>query len=310
MFQALTRAFGRAHDMPSLLLTLAALFWAGNTIAAQLAADQVTPFQLVLLRWVIVAALMWSLYGREALAYLATARQHFGRICVMAFTGFTGFNLLFYLASLHTTAVNVGILQGSIPVFVLIGLFLSDGSRVSMTQAVGVALTIAGVVLLSTGGNPLGAMAGGVATGDLMMLGACALYAFYAVLLKARPDIPGRAFFTLMTPIALVTALPPVLLEAAYTTTQWPTGKGWLVTLYVAIFPSCLAQLFFLRSVDLIGPGRAGVYANLVPVFGAGLAVALLGESFRWYHALALVLVLGGIALAQRTAIAAGKSRQ
>jgi drug/metabolite transporter (DMT)-like permease len=75
--------------------------------------------------------------------------------------------------------------------------------------------------------------------------------------------------------------------------------QGWMVMLYVAIFPSCLAQLFFLRGVDLIGPGRAGVFINLVPVFAAVLGVGLLGEPFGWYHAVALALVIGGIWLAQ-----------
>ena len=71
--------------------------------------------------------------------------------------------------------------------------------------------------------------------------------------------------------------------------------------LFVTLFPSFLAQIFFLRGVDLIGPGRAGVFVNLVPVFASGLAVVVLGEVFAWYHAAALVLVLGGIALANRT---------
>jgi drug/metabolite transporter (DMT)-like permease len=69
---------------------------------------------------------------------------------------------------------------------------------------------------------------------------------------------------------------------------------------YVAIFPSCLAQIFLLRSVDLIGPGRTGIFMNLVPLFSAIMAVALLAEPFAPFHAAALVLVVGGILLAQR----------
>ena len=78
-----------------------------------------------------------------------------------------------------------------------------------------------------------------------------------------------------------------------------PTTKGLLVTAFVAIFPSCLAQLYFMRSVDLIGPGRAGVFMNLVPVFTAILAVVILGEPFAVFHLVALVLVISGILLAQ-----------
>jgi drug/metabolite transporter (DMT)-like permease len=61
-----------------------------------------------------------------------------------------------------------------------------------------------------------------------------------------------------------------------------------------------LAQLFFIRGVELIGPNRAGVFINLVPVFGAVLAVLVLGESFRLYHLAGMALVFGGIAVAER----------
>jgi drug/metabolite transporter (DMT)-like permease len=56
-----------------------------------------------------------------------------------------------------------------------------------------------------------------------------------------------------------------------------------------------------MRGVELIGPGRAGVFINLVPIFSSLLAVGLLGEPFHLYHAAALVLVLVGIALSERT---------
>ena len=75
----------------------------------------------------------------------------------------------------------------------------------------------------------------------------------------------------------------------------WPDEKGWVVIVYVTIFPSFLSQIFFLRSVDLIGPGRSGVFVNLTPIFSALLAVALLSEAFQLYHAIALTLVVLGL---------------
>ena len=100
--------------------------------------------------------------------------------------------------------------------------------------------------------------------------------------------------------IAALASVPLLLLEAAQGGVVVPSAEGWLITAYIALFPSCLAQIFFMRGVDLIGPGRAGVFVNLVPVFAALLAVLILSEPFRWYHAGALVLVLGGIVIAQR----------
>lgn len=296
----LRTAVTRLYASPALLLTLTALFWAGNAIAGQLAAGEIAPFQLVLARWVLVAAALVALFGAELRAHWDTARPHLWRIAGMATVGFTAFNGLFYQASLRTPAVNIGILQGAIPVFVLLVAYAVHRSRIRAIQAVGVALTVTGVVTVATGGAPLTLFTLGVNDGDALMLLACLLYALYTVALQTRPAMPGRAFFTLMSVIAVVTAAPFAAVEAWVSAPPMPSLEGWLVTLYVALFPSCLAQLFFLRGVDLIGPGRAGVYVNLVPVFAALLGIAVLGERFAPFHAIALTLVLGGIWLAQR----------
>jgi drug/metabolite transporter (DMT)-like permease len=132
------------------------------------------------------------------------------------------------------------------------------------------------------------------------MIVGSALYAYYAVGLQTRPAISGPAFFTLLVIFAALSAVPLVIIESLVQGWKTPSLQGLLVTLWVAIFPSCLAQLAFLRGVDAVGPGRAGVFINLVPVFAALFGVVLLGERFAGYHALSLVLVLGGIALAQR----------
>jgi drug/metabolite transporter (DMT)-like permease len=287
------------YDRPTALLILTTIFWAGNAIAGQLAKGEITPLQLVFLRWVGVTLMLWPLFGRQLVEHWPKLRPRLPRMILMAVAGFTGFNTLFYVASVHTTGVNIGILQGSMPVFVMLGAFLAYGTRVSGLQALGVATTLVGVVLVATQGTPWQVLEIAVNRGDLIMLAACTLYAGYTVLLQGRPEMPGAVFFTLMTVIALVTSIPFAALEALGEGYTWPSPRGWLVTAFVAVFPSCLAQLFFLRGVDLIGPGRAGVYTNLVPVFAAILAVLLLDEVFAFYHGLALVLVIGGIALAQ-----------
>ncbi|MGF1500549.1 MAG: DMT family transporter [Paracoccaceae bacterium] len=296
----LRRAVDAFYAQPALLLVVTTLSWAGNAIAGQLTDGQIAPFQLVLLRWVLVAIALWALFGHEVRAHWQVARPQLLRIVLMALGGFTLFNALFYMASLKTTGVNVGILQGSIPVFVMIFAYLAYGSRVGPIQALGVSVTLAGVVLVATQGAPAQVFEIGLNPGDALMLLACGLYAGYTTALQRRPPIPGRALFTLMAVVAMATSLPFAIGEAIVLAPGWPTLEGWLIVLYVAIFPSCLAQLFFLRGVDLIGPSRAGVYVNLVPVFAALLSVLLLGQVFALHHGLALGLVLGGIWLTQR----------
>jgi drug/metabolite transporter (DMT)-like permease len=220
----------------------------------------------------------------------------------MGTLGFTGFNALFYAAAHHTSAVNLTILQGSIPVLVLVGTALFFGTRVRPLQVLGVSVTLLGVVAVSARGSLEVLRSLGFNIGDLWMLVASLFYAGYTLGLRRRPAVSGLVFFTAMAVAAFLTSLPLVAVEALAGTLQWPTPTGWAVLLYVGLCPSLLSQIFFIRGVELIGPGRAGLFVNLVPVFGALLAVVLIGEPFAWYHAAGLVLVLGGIGLAERRA--------
>ena len=79
-----------------------------------------------------------------------------------------------------------------------------------------------------------------------------------------------------------------------------PSFKGGLLLIYSAVFPTILAQTFFMRGVELTDANRAGLYVNLVPVFAAFLAVLILPERLYLYHLIALAMVLGGIYLAER----------
>ena len=292
----LARFYGR----PSLLLTLTCLFWAGNAIAGRLAVGEITPLMLTFLRWVLVLAVLWPIYGGEVRRHWPAIRPRLLRVVLMGTFGFTGFNVLYYVAAHSTTAINLGILQGSVPIFVMTGAFLAHGTRVFLAQIFGVMITATGVVVVATHGMPLEVLHVELNRGDLLMLTACAVYALFTIALRDRPQMPGTAFFVLLALIAAATSLPLAIFEAINTGLTLPTVKGLLITGYVAIFPSCLAQIFLLRSVDLIGPGRAGVFINLVPVFSSIMAVSLLGEAFAPFHAIALALVVGGILLAER----------
>jgi len=260
-------AVARLYQWPGLLLALTAIFWSGNSVAGRLAVGQVSPLLLVFLRWVLVLAVMWPLYGRQVREHWPQIRPQLLRIVLMAMLGLTGFNALYYVAAHTTTAVNIGILQGSVPVIVLVAAFLTHGTRATLVQIAGVLVTALGVIVVATQGMPLEILHIDLNRGDLIILIACVLYALYTVALRDRPRMSGAAFFTLLALISAITSVPLVLAEAYVSGLSLPTWQGWLVILYVAIFPSCLAQILFLRGVDLIGPGRAGVFVNLVPVF-------------------------------------------
>ena len=291
----------RMHDATEayLLLIFTTAAWAGNSIAGRLVVGQASPMVVTSLRWAMVSLLLACLGPGRLVAALPELRRSWRRIFMMATCGFSFFNALFYFSAHYTTAVNISILQGGIPVFVFVGAVFLYGARLGVMQIAGLAATLVGIAVVATQGHLATLAALHFNRGDLLMLGASALYAGYTLALRDRPPMPALALFTALALIAFITSVPLAAFEVIAGTAQWPTPKGWLVLLFIAIFPSLLAQLSFMRGVRLIGPGRAGLFANLVPIFGALFAVMILGEPFALYHLAALVLVTGGILVAE-----------
>ncbi|HEY9567897.1 MAG TPA: DMT family transporter, partial [Thalassobaculum sp.] len=189
---------------------------------------------------------------------------------------------------------------GAIPVYVLLGAYILYRTPVSAVQVAGVAVTMVGVALVAVHGDLATLADLAFADGDLLMVVACALYAAYTVALRRRPPVSGIAMFAMLALSAMLSSLPLLAIETWAGRLMLPSPVGWAVLGYVVVFPSFISQLSFLRAVDLVGPGRAGLFVNLVPIFAAALGVVLLGESFELYHGLALAFVLGGIWLAER----------
>jgi drug/metabolite transporter (DMT)-like permease len=288
-----------AWASPILLLVLTTLIWAGHSIVGRLAVGEIGPMTLTFFRWG-VALLPILVAARPSLRRdWPILRANWLYVAAMGALGYTGFNALFYVAAHRTSALNLSIIQGAIPALVLIGARVFLGVRFTGLQALGALVTMLGVVAIAAQGDPARLMALAFNSGDVMMVVAAALYAGYTVGLRERPHVSGLSMLAGMAVAAFVTSAPLMIWEVALGGFVWPTAAGLLLLVYVALGPAFVSQVFYMRGVELIGPGRAGVFVNLVPVFGAIMAVVLLGEPFAAYHVVALILVVGGIAIAQ-----------
>lgn len=300
-------ALGRwLYGQPYLVLTCVAFAWAGNSIAGRLAVGEVSPMVLTTLRWSLVIAFLTLAMGktlRLALPDLWRARR---RILFMGLFGFTIYNALYYVAAHHTAAINLSLIQSATPALVLLGARLVFKTPVGLLQVIGLGVTFVGVGVLATRGDLAVLLALAFNIGDVMLFVASICYAGYTLALRDRPPLPGLVFFFGVASAAALTSLPFLAVEIARGEVLWPTPKGWAILAFVALVPSLMAQVFYMRGVELIGPGRAGLFMNIVPVFSALMAVALLGEPFTAIHAVALVLVIGGVVLAERRARPAG----
>ena len=296
MMSLLTRAYGFAP----LVLCLATLGWGGNTIASRLAVGEVSPMLLIFLRWTLVCLLVSAISGREMRRAWPVLKPRLGWVLLMGGLGFASFNALFYVAAHSTTAINLGIIQGTMPGIILLGSFVLFGTRIRWLQGLGLLLTFLGIVVVVTRGDMANLLFLQFNFGDLLMLVACFLYSGYTLGLRGRPEVDSLALMGYFAFAALLACIPLLVLEWFFWGFTPPSAKGWLIILFVAVAPSYLSQIFFMRGVDLIGPGPAGLYTNTVPVFAAILAVLLLGESLLPHHVAAMALVFAGIYLFER----------
>lgn len=291
--------FGNAY----LLLTLAAFLWGGNAVAGKLASADWQPFTITSLRWLLTAIVLlpfaWQYLQRDS----ATLRKHWHVLVLLGAFGMSLFNLFMYLALNHTTAINVAIEQASMPVMIMLANFVLYSQRTSRLQVVGLVLSIIGVFVTTTAGKPWLFFTEGLNFGDAIMMLACVFYAGYTIGLKRKPNVHWLTFMWMISISAFAMTLPFVFWEMQQQPFVAPPLKGWAVMVYIILFPTICAQIFYARGVELIGGNRAGQFINLVPIFGPLLAILILNESFQWYHLVGLLMVIGGILLAERFAV-------
>lgn len=283
-----------------LLLLIASLGWAGNTIAGKLSVGAISPMVMVFLRWSIVVVILVYLRRHHLKADFRAIQHRPVWLISMGLTGMTIFNSFFYLAAHYTTAINLAMIQSTMPALIVLGVAAITRTRLSVIDVTGCVLTISGIAVIVTKGDVFSLAQMQINLGDGLMLIACLCYATYTIGLRNRPALDSIAMMMWLSVIAWFGSLPLIAWELAQDTALFPTGTAWLILLFVALMPSLTSQVFFMRAVDIAGPNMAGQYANMVPIYASILAVLLLGEQFQLFHAAALALVGSGLWLVSR----------
>ena len=300
--QKFNRARSWVFSNPYLLLVLTTLFWAGNAVAGKYAVGEIDFITLTFFRWLLASLCLLALAWRQVLVDRQQIQKNLAYLFVLGAIGFTGFNLCMYWALSYTSVVNVVIEQAAIPLLIMIFNFLAFRLAVKPLQIVGLMMALVGVAVTVTRGELGSLLEEGVNQGDAIMMLAALCYALYSIGLRWRPDIHWKSFLFTLTVSALLVSTVTWGVYVSINGLNMPTGKGLSIVLYVGLFPSLLSQLFYARGVQLIGANRAGLFINLVPIFGSLLAIVVLGEVFHWFHAVGLCFVVGGILLAERSA--------
>ncbi len=283
-----------------LVLVIATLCWGGNAVAGKMAVGHVSPMVLTFLRWTLAVATITAISVPQLIRDWPLVRNRLPYFFALGAVGYTCFNAALYTALKYTSAINVAVIQAGIPMVIFAFNFILFRTRILAGQIVGFFLTMAGVGLLASHGDLLSLLKLEMNVGDAIMLLAVLSYAIYTVMLRWKPPINWRSLMAIPAMAAMLSSVPLMWWEVAQETALWPDLKGWVIAAYTALFASLIAQIFFILGVERIGPNRAGLFINLIPVFGTFLSVLILGETLHPYQVIALLLTLGGIAVAER----------
>lgn len=280
-----------------LALVLTMLFWAGNASVGRAVRDDIPPFLLGFLRWVIAFAIILPFAVRHVVADRAALVQGWWTVLILGVTGVGAFNAFFYYGLHYTTAANASLLQAAIPALVLLFNRVLFGVRCSRGQLLGVVMSTLGVLVIVSHGqldHLLGLLFG---FGDLVVLGGVLVWAMYTSLLRLRPDCHPLSFLAVTFGIGALFML--VLAATEWTEIRSMHWRSEVVAavLYVAIFPSLIAYGLFNFAVATIGPVLSGLTNTLMPLFGLVLATLFLHEQLYPFHAAGIILITAGIGI-------------
>lgn len=288
----------RLYDRPYLLLTVAVLCWAGNFVLGRAVSGEVPPVGLAFWRWLGGALVIVGFALPHLRRDWPVVRARIGITLALSLLGIAIFNTLIYTGLRTTTAINALLMQSAQPVVIIVFSFLLFRDTVTPRQMAAVAISLCGVVIIIARGDLAVLRALSLNVGDLLVLAAVFAYAAYTALLRRRPRVHPLSFLFVTFSIGAAMLLPLYLWEGLAGQPMRPTPIALGAVGYVVLFPAILAYLCYNRGVELIGANRAGHFFHLQPVFGTILAMAFLGEQFQPFHAVGILLILGGIALA------------
>ena len=289
--------------LAALAIPLTALMFAGNVVAARVGGAFMPPNAMALGRWLFFVLIMLPFVGAGLWRHRADIRREWWRLPVLGGLGMAICATFPYIAGQTTTATNIGLIYTASPALIILFSGLLLGERMTGTQGLGVLLALAGVLSIILKGSLATLATLTFVPGDLWVLSSSPAWASYCLLLQRWPSaLPGQARITAIAAAAVLLMLPVSLGEAVLVR---PTPLNWETLgfcLFLAIIPSAGAYLLHGWATSVLGAKRTAMNGYFIPLFGALLGWALLGEQLHLYHLAGAVLVLGGTWLANRRA--------
>jgi len=291
--------------MPRIYLKLvgSAVLWGGTWVAGRILGRHMEPFSAAFLRFALASAFLVFLTARLEGGLPRLTRATLPWLLLLAATGIFAYNALFFAGLRTAPAGRAALIVASIPAVVALCSGLLFKERFTAAKAAGIVLSFCGVGLIVSGGSPATLPATGLSGGDLCIFGCVAAWAAYTLAGKKameRTAPYGAVAWSCILGAAML--LPPALYFGLLRDMAAAGPVAWGCLGFFGILATGFGFSWYYEGVQAIGPTRAGVFINLVPLTAVFLGWLVLDEPPAPSLVLGGALVLAGVWLTNRRA--------
>ncbi|WP_390217301.1 DMT family transporter [Halobacillus seohaensis] len=279
-------------------MILVVFMYAGNILIGK-AINELPPLTITFFRLLIAFIVLFPIGYRSAWKNRSVFLQYKKPVLVLALSGIALFNIFIYGSLQFTTSSNVAILESAIPaVTVIFSVFILQ-EKLKKLQWAGVVLSLIGALWVIMDGKLFSLTSLEWNIGDFIMIGAILSWSIYSIFVKLHMfRFPPYAAVLVMTGVGLLVLFPAAIIE------WWVVGVpslgnvNYLIALlYLGIFPSFIALIFYNRAVNLLSASKASIFLNFLPVVTMIGASIWLGEQITWMHIIGAIIVIVGVLL-------------
>lgn len=284
-----------------LLLVVAAFVWAGSIVLTRGLNEFVPPIGLSFWRWTVATIFLLPFAWREVKRQTSKIRPHLGLFVGLGIIQ-VGSSTIMVFALDFTTAINATLVNATMPVGTAIVAWLLIRERSSVAQIIGIAVGVLGVAVMLARGDFQVVAGLSFNGGDLLAVLAVLGWATYAVRYRGTPNTIGSLTILFITfVVGSLSLLPFYVAETLFFEPVPLTIFTATSFIFLGVFSSVIGIYIWNVSIKSVGPARSAIFLNLIPVFGAALAIAFLGERLFFFHVAGAGMVAIGIYLVTRT---------
>ena len=289
-------------NLAYLLLVLAALFWAGNFIVGKFATlFEIPPLTLNVFRWLSVWIILIPFTYKEIYSNLPEIKKNWFVISFMGVITISTFNSVVYFALNHTQVINAVLVLAAIPAATIIFSSLMHIEKANIFQLIGLFLSIIGIGSIISNGDIQKILSLNFNKGDLWMLVCVITWSLYSTLLKKNKfKFSQFSLIQLMVSVGLLFLIPQFFYEKSIGLEVNFNKAFFTILFYVVIFPAIAAYYCWQKGVEIIGPNRASMFIQLMPLFSAVMAIIIFNEKFELYHFTGAGFIVTGIYLSNK----------